>query len=348
MNNHGMHGVQDLCSVLQRERVPFSLIAGHFLDSQIQKKVKSWCRAAQAASNLKKVYIGRIGGVFKDMGDFSVEKEVLTKGLGPEVEEFPFSYFAKIARGIRNKDIEHSILEDRKEFEVDNGLEEKTHFRSAKLELALREIVKEKGLSALAINFSTFDPSSGIETIPFLGISKLLGEGLGYGGEGDIYSATVVYLLQILAGKANFIEMFTTDYKNSLILMNHMGESNPEMANRNMPIRIVQDNLTLTNCLPTAVLSFTLEQGEVTLLNLKISYGGKLGFILARGEILNRSPFPDIFSPHFIFKPKMKVEEFLTQYGLYGGTHHCALCYGDFFQEIKYFAKITRIPLLEI
>jgi len=120
-------------------------------------------------------------------------------------------------------------------------------------------VVKKETLNALAINFSAFDPSTGIETIPFLGISKLLGEGLGYGGEGDIYSATVVYLLQLLADKANFVEMFTTDYKNNCILMNHMGESNPQMAKRNFPIRMIQDDLSLSNCLPTAILSFTLE-----------------------------------------------------------------------------------------
>jgi len=348
MNNHGMHGVQDLCSVLQREKIPFSLITGHFLDCEVQRRVKSWCQSAHLAANLKKIQIGRIGGTFKNMGDFSVGKEVLTKELGPKVEEIPFPYFAQVAKKVREEDINLSMLEDRKKFEIDKNLEEKTHFRSTRLELALREIVKEKGLSALAINFSAFDPSLGVETVPFLGISKLLGQGLGYGGEGDIYSATAVYLLQFLEGKANFVEMFTTDYKNSLILMNHMGESNPQMAKKDLPIRMVQDNLTLSNCSPTAILSFTLEPGEVTLLNLKISSKRKLGFILTRGEILDRPPFPDISSPHFIFKPRMKVEEFLTQYSLYGGTHHCALCYGDYSEEIRHFTQITGIPLLEI
>lgn len=348
INNHGMHGVQDLCSVLQREKLPFSLITGHFLDSQIQKKLNSWCRAAQAASNLKKIRIGRIGGTFKDMGDFSVEKKVLIKGLGLKVEEIPLSYLKEVAGKIKEEDIKYSLLQDKKRFSIDKNLEKETHFRSAKLELALRKIVREKSLNALAINFSAFDASVGVETVPFLGISKLLDEGLGYGGEGDIYSATAVYLLQFLAGKANFVEMFTTDYKNSLILMNHMGESNPKMAKRNLPIRIVQDNLTLSNCLPTAILSFTLEPGDVTLVNLKISSGRKLEFILTKGEILDRAPFSDISSPHFIFKPKMEVEDFLTQYSLSGGTHHSALCYGDFSQEIRYFSKITEVPLLEI
>lgn len=348
VSNHGMHGVQDLCSVLQREAVPFSLITGHFLDSKVRRKVNAWCRAAQVASYLKRMTIGRIGGTFEGMGDFSVEKEVLTQGLGPEVREIPFSYLKEMTERVSEKDVRESIVEDRKRFEIENRLEEETHYRSAKLELALREVVRRKSLNALAVNFSTFDPASGIEAVPFLGISKLLGEGLGYGGEGDIYAATAVSILQLLAGKANFVEMFTTDYQNSLILMNHMGESNPRMAKKDFPIKLVQGDPVLSNCLPTAVLSFTLEPGEVTLLNLKISSRKKLEFVLTGGEILDRPPFPDISSPHFIFKPKTKVEDFLTQYSLGGGTHHSALSYEDWSQEIEYLSNITGVPLLRV
>jgi len=347
-NNHGMHGVQDLCSVLNREEIPFSLITGHFLDKRAREEVAAWCRAAQVASILRKINIGRVGGMFKGMGDFSVESEVLTKGLGSQVKEISFTSLAKAAKEVKEEDIRNSMAEDEERFSIDKRLEERTHFRSARLELALRRIVKEEKLNALAINFSAFDSSVGVETVPFLGISKLLGEGLGYGGEGDIYSATAVYLLQLLAGRANFVEMFTTDYKNDCILMNHMGESNPQMAKRGFPIRMVQDNLPLSNCLPTVVLSFTLEPGEVTLLNLRISSEKKLGLILTKGEILDRPPLMDISSPHFIFRPKMRVEEFLTQYSLYGGTHHSALCYGDFSREIRYFSKITGVSWVEI
>lgn len=347
-NNHGMHGVQDLCSVLNREEILFSLITGHFLDKKARGGITAWCKAAQAASALRKINIGRVGGMFKGMGDFSIESEVLTKGLGPRVKEIPFTSLAKAVKEVKEEDIEGSIKEDTERFSIDEALEKETHIRSARLELALRRIVRQEKLNALAINFSTFDPSVGVETVPFLGISKLLDEGLGYGGEGDIYSATAVYLLQLLAGRANFVEMFTTDYKNNCILMNHMGESNPQMAKRCLPIRIVQDDLFLSTCLPTAVLSFTLEPGETSLLNLRISSGEELGFIFTRGEILDKPPLRNISSPHFIFKPKMRVEEFLTQYSLYGGTHHSALCYGDISEEIGYFSRITGIPLSEI
>lgn len=348
LSNHGMHGVQDLCSVLRREEIPFTLITGHFLDRKAQKEVKAWCGATQAASTLSETNIGRIGGTFEDMGDFSVESSILTKELGPKVTEIPFTSFAKAGKEVKREDIERSIAEDKKKFSVDETLEEETHFRSARLELALRKIVKENNLSALAINFLTFTRCVGVETVPFLGISKLLGEGLGYGGEGDVYSATAVYLLQLLAGKANFVEMFTADYKNKCILMNHMGESNPQMAKRGFPIKIVQDDLVLSDCLPTAILSFTLESGEVSLLNLRITSNKGLEFILTKGEILNKSPLRNIPSPHFIFKPKMRIEEFLTQYSLRGGTHHLALCYRDISREIKYFCRITGVSLSEI
>jgi len=111
-----MYGVQNLCSVLKREKIPFSLITGHFLDEKIKRKVKSWCKAAQAVSTLKEINIERIGGTFKGMGDFSVESGVLTEGLGPQIKDISFSSLAKIVKEIKREDIEHSIEGDREKF----------------------------------------------------------------------------------------------------------------------------------------------------------------------------------------------------------------------------------------
>ncbi len=71
-----------------------------------------------------------------------------------------------------------------------------------------------------------FDGRHYSESIPFAAISKLISEGMGYGGEGDILCAISVWILHQIAGRSTFTEMFTTDYKNNRIFMSHMGECN--------------------------------------------------------------------------------------------------------------------------
>ena len=69
--NHGMHGVQDLASVLSREGIDFSVITGHYKDKKTLSAVSDWCEAAYAVSRISEARIGRIGGVFTHMGDFA-------------------------------------------------------------------------------------------------------------------------------------------------------------------------------------------------------------------------------------------------------------------------------------
>lgn len=348
LENHGMHGVQDLASVLKRESISFSLVTGHFEDNTVKEKIHNWCKAASAFKLITKARVGRIGGIFKDMGDFAIEDRLLKKRLGPEVINIPIEELAKETENtsIDDSQINEYFKKDKENFSIE--VDRKTYIRSIKIGKALRKIVKEKNLQALTLNFSAFTLKKNIETIPFLEICKLIADGYGYGGEGDVYSATAVLLLHLLSENATFVEMFTTDYENSLIFMKHMGEGNPALARGDYPVRVVKLDLSLAGCYPAASLDFTLRPGKVTMLNLCVDENNQLKFICSLLDIVDRPPLKDTLSPHFFVKPACKVEDFLTYYSLEGGTHHSALTYGDLRERLKYFSRISEIPLVEI
>jgi len=346
--NHGMHGVQDLTSVLLRERIKFYLITGHYKDKKIISKIEKWCKAASVAKILENSRIARVGGRFKDMGDFSVDDKKITEYLGPEILDIPLTKIAAESKKIKNIEIKKSMANDHKKFKISSDLTEKVHFISTRLELSLRRLIAKERLSGLAINFMGFKGDKGAETIPFMAIGKFLAEGMGYGGEGDVLCATSVLILQKLAGTANFVEMFTTDYKNKRILFSHMGESNPKMAKNKNLIRLVKKDLSLTGPnLFTAMFLFPLKAGKITLFNIASGEDGKFKFIVANGEILDEPLLKDINSPHFLMKVP-DVEDFLTKYSLLGGTHHLAMAYGDKKIELKYLAEIMKLPFFEI
>ena len=83
--NHGIHGVQDLCSMLRRRGIPYHLACGPLEDGSVTRQVAGLCRAAQAAETMRHIKVGLIGGAFDGMGDFRLDAQTLTDVTGAEV-----------------------------------------------------------------------------------------------------------------------------------------------------------------------------------------------------------------------------------------------------------------------
>ncbi|MDD3726316.1 MAG: hypothetical protein PHI44_03890 [Candidatus Ratteibacteria bacterium] len=305
--------------------------------------VKDWCEASFAVSKMRDARIGRIGGTFPEMGDFAISPEILKDILGPALLEIGKDEIAKF------KKYPGRIYEPESYLPFDTGWspEITKDIKSAACRSIcfLQEIIKEKELSGITINFQGLKEEI---PMPFLAISCLLASGMGYGGEGDIYSASAVFLGQLFSNnQASFSEMFTTDYKNSFIFMSHMGEMNISLRRMDEPVRIVLNRMELGNNVPTAVPVFSITPGKYTLFNLTGTDRG-LKVIASLVDVLDRSPLKKVDTPHFFIRPAQKVEDFLTAYSMEGGSHHLAIVYGDIRNKLKFFCNIKNIPYVEI
>jgi L-arabinose isomerase len=98
------------------------------------------------------------------------------------------------------------------------------------LEWALRQTLADGKMQGFTYHFLAVGEEGWLETVPFLAAAKLLADGYGFGGEGDVTSAAAVSLVHALTGAANFTEMFTMDFAQNSILMMHMGEGNWKMS----------------------------------------------------------------------------------------------------------------------
>ncbi len=347
MNNHGMHGIQDLACVLLREKVPFSIITGHHLQKDTLLNLENWCKCAVVYSDLKKLKVGRIGGKFKDMGDFSIPDSTVKEFFGTEIIDIEMSDLDEEAKNIPVCEIEKIMEDEEDRFVIE--IDAETRENSARLERALRNLIKKYELGALAINFMAFRGKSFCRAIPFSVISKFISEGMGYGGEGDVVCAISVWIFQKLAGQATFTEMFTTDYKNNRIFMSHMGENNPLMAKNPSGIRLVEKDMSITQTgTKTGMFLFQMNPGDVTLFNLAPCKDEKFSIIVTTGSIEDEQLLPEINAPHFLFQIKKDVREFLNSYSYAGGTHHLAMAYGDHIEILRMFARISQSQFVKI
>ncbi len=325
MYNHGIHGVQDMCNLLIRNGKPFVIQAGHWERSDVLDRVAALLPAARMASAMKRAKVGLIGEPFKGMGDFHVTPTALASTIGAVVKPLEPEKFRRLLSAVKEEEVDAEIEEDRKRFR-DAGASPEAHRRSVKMGRAIRRWIDQEGLSALSFNFLNMVEKQGYITAPFLEMSKAMERGIGYAGEGDTLTATLVAALMSAFPDTSFTEMFCPDWENNTVFLSHMGEVNLRLLDGRPQLREMQYAYTKTG--NPALASGCFRPGEVTLVNLAPIGKGRYRLIVAPVEMVPVTG-PDRMEEYIRgwFRPTIPVADFLAGYSRAGGTHHLAVSY---------------------
>ena len=326
LRNHTAQGTQDLTNVLLRNGKAFGLESGHYKDNRVLSKLEGWFRAARAFKASSACRVGRLGQPFPGMGDFAVDENKMRSEWGPSIVELEISRFVELVAQVEESALDAILIKDNDTYLMDPFVTPKIHKLSARLELALRSLIEENSLDAFTMNFLDLIDDGRLPTIPFLGVNKLIGEGMGYAGEGDVVTAALMLEMRHLVGVSNFTEMFTVDYKNNHLLMTHMQECNPALAREDSRVKLVKKDFWADGVEPYVGMWFTLAPGDVTLICATTNECGEFKYILKEAEIVDQPPLENLDIPHWLLTlPDTSVEGFLTAYSLAGGSHHlCA------------------------
>jgi L-arabinose isomerase len=337
-----MHGVQDLANVLLRAGRPFNILTGHYADKATLAEIRAWCQAAAAASFLRRARIALLGYAMEGTGDIGIDETLLRAQVGVSVERLPMGRVAEAAAHAPAAAIARQMEADRQQFQMDPAISAEEHTASARLEWAIRRLLKDGAFDGWAAHFGAFGGER-VQTLPFLAACKLLAEGYAFGGEGDVVGATVVALMQFLEGMASFTEMFTMDFAHGCILMSHMGEMNYRMARKDEPVRMLRRPFPIVDLTPPVSLCCTLEPGPATLVNLTTGPGGRLKLIAAEGDIADFPSAPALPVPHYRFQPSTALGHFLTRFSAEGGSHHLAVTYGHVAGKVEKLACLLKL-----
>lgn len=347
--NHGVHGLQDLASVLRRAGKEYSFLAGYWNEPATRKELDGWLQAAHIRKILSKSQIGLIGHPMESMGDFGVDETSFEAQLGVHIRHLSMKEIATTAQDAPEYEIQTQIGFDKEHYQVQEMVTPAHHDAASRLEWALRATMKKENLLGFASHFLSIGEEGWLETLPFLAASKLLAEGYSFGGEGDVTSAAAVSIMHLLAGEANFTEIFTVDFMGDSFLMSHMGEGNWRMARDDYPIQMRSESFDMTSLRVAPVsLVFTLRPGLATLLNITTGPQGRMQWIVSEGQVIDAPPLPNLTQVHHKFKSHLPVNEFITQYSMLGGSHHQALAFGSWKSELAKLARILGIQYYEI
>lgn len=341
LENHGIHGVQDLASMLRRLRKPYRVVAGHVDDPSMIERCIATVRAARAAKSLHSMRVLRIGGIFPGMGDFAVADDTLRRTLGIKVENIQPQDLTRDISQVRDEAVREEIASDRRLFRVE--CDEEVHQRSVRIGLGLRRFLETGNFGAFSLNFLAFQDSTGpVNSVPFLECCKAMARGTGYAGEGDTLTASLVGALASGFGQVTFTEMFCPDWTGQSIFLSHMGEINPALA-ANPPL-LYEKDYPFSPALNPAALGCSPRPGPATLVNLAPGPDDRFRLITAPVELLADGTHPDLDRwVRAWIRPARSVERFLEEYSHLGGTHHCALMLGDHTAALRDFSTFLKI-----
>ena len=221
---------------------------------------------------------------------------------------------------------------------------------AARAEIALRQMVRDQRLNAYSYQFLAFGDDERTETLPFVAASRLLAEGVGFGGEGDLISAAHSALMHWLQPPASFSEIFTIDFAGNAMLLSHMGEANVAMADPDHKVRLVKSAKPLVPMRASQlVLVSTFQPGPATLSALTLTADQQWRIIAAPIEIERFGPVDGLQVPHTKVRPVGgDVRDFLTAYARAGGPHHLAVCFGDARHRLGEAARFIEADYVEI
>ena len=342
MNNHGIHGVMDMCNLLKQRGKAYAIAAGHISNSNVIKKTCDFINAAVAANSLKGSKVGNFGTSFDGMGDFLISKEEAKDIFDIEIVNLTDEQMSTLKDKVTAEEIELEKNEYKKEF--NSVLEGANYDNAVRAALAVRKGVEEYGFSAFSVNFLDVK-SENLGSMPFIECSKAMQRGIGYAGEGDVLTAAFVGALLKGFKETSFIEIFCPDWKEDKILISHMGEMNyavtnikPEFSLEDFPYSPIGKVAKAYSC---------FKKGKAVFGNLFKDGDGKYKLLFSEVEMLDEvSGFEK--SIRGWFRPNRPINEFLELLSEYGAIHHSFLVYDVDIKALEYFGKLLNLEVVKI
>lgn len=344
-NDHGIHGVQDMCCMLKKNRKPFHICAGHAMHSDVLSRVVGLCRAAAVAKAFSTEKVGSVGGSFVGMGDFLISDEDYREKIGAQVSYMTPEVVRAYLPQITEEEIDAELEADSRNYQSEITFQ--AEYREAtRSGLAIRKWMQDERLDACTVNFLTLD-RCGLPKMPFIECCKLMARGKGYAGEGDVLTAGLVGALIQHYPNTAFTEMFCPDWEENVILLSHMAESNPNLAQWK-PL-LADMRFTYNSCGNTVGMYNCYRPGQVVYVNLA-PMGDHFHLIVTQGEILDAGLQSGAYrrNTQGWFKPRKPLPQFLEEYSMAGGTHHSAMVYDANPDEIKAFGRMMGFQVIEI
>ena len=273
--------------------------------------------------------------------------------FGYHVDYCPIAELVAVQNTITDAEVAELLNTYEKEYEVaadckEGGKKRGQVVHAARIELALRKFLKEKGAKAFTTNF---DDLAGVDQIPGIAAQRLMAEGYGFGAEGDWKTAALYRTMYVMSygmpKGCSFLEDYTLNFdgENSAILQAHMLEVCPMIAAQKPRLEVHPLGIGGKN--DPARLVFTSKPGEGVAATI-VDMGNRFRMIVNVVDCIESKPLPKLPVASSLWIPRPNFEVGAAAWILAGGTHHTSFSYDLTVEYMEDFAEIAGIELVVI
>lgn len=345
MLNSGMAGVPELTSGLLRMGRPFWMVTSMMDDPAGHKKLAQYIAAARIMHRLKMARIAVVGHAFEGMTDLMIDPLSLRQFVGPVCWPVEPEKVSVAMEQLPAAVVEDLVRKERGRYKVD--MDAALFERSCRLALALEKVMRDGKFDAMASFDQVWltDPRVGI--IPSYGTGRLCEIGFPCSTEADVTTVAAMLMLQELTGQATFLENYVIDFKRDAMILSHDGHGNPALAANPSDVAIKHSIYYQGVNGFGAGLEYAYASGPVTNLSL-VQVGGRWRLNIAEGESIAIKPRP-VAAPQMLFKPKhLHIKEWCDAWCKAGSPHHMALAYGHLAGELRMYAEMQGLDVVEV
>lgn len=341
-------GTLSISSGLHRRKIPFVFAGIVFPEEEgFLAKVRSFLGTTLAVRNFIGARIGLVGPRPERFETCTTDEAILIGRFLQRV--VPISLVEIIASARSRDDGDPKVLsiveEIKKELDC-SGVSEEIVLRIAKLELALEDFAREKGLKGMGIQcWTAIEGEYGVA--PCLAMGRITERGVMCSCEVDILGAltmVVQYNAALRKTVPHFIDWTIMHQElNDVFLAWHCGNASPCLSKERGKIRyhsVLGDRMGRERSFGTA--EFQLKEGVVTL-NRLVEYDGHFKMLISKGEII-----PDERDLRGAWS-WVKVDDLDSLYRILveeGFIHHASMIHGDHVEAVADFCKLLGIEAI--
>ena len=339
----GPVGTFEGLGTLRNLRIPFSYTFGSQQDLHVIRDIQRAARVGRVVRSLRKARFGLLPARNEQMQSTFVDEFRLMAEIGPTVRMFSVAELAKRTYSIPDEEVKNYLLELQEHYQV-IGVPEETLALAVRCSLGLAHLAVDHQIDLLSFNDISDELHETLGLRPCLYLPLIDESGIQIALEGDLGSATAMFVLKILSGSPIFfVEIWFWDEIENVIIGGHAGMQNPACGKPG-EIWISQDyEFAQSDRYPGAHWQYVAKPGEVTLFQLRGTPEGWQA-IVATGQAIDTKPWIEGY-PHAVIRLDVSIDHFNRRVAKVGSTQHWVMAYGNFVLDLQALCEILNISL---
>ena len=352
--NQAAHGDREAGFLHARMRLPRKIIVGHWQDPEVKERLCAWLRVVRGWQDMQGAKFARFGDNMRRVAVTEGNKVSAEIKFGYQVDGYGVGDLVKVVNEVSDAEVTRLCSEYAECYSVAPALRRgakrhKSLREAARIELGLRSFLEAGGFKGFT---TTFEDLHGLRQLPGLAVQRLMGEGYGFGAEGDWKTCALLRMMKVmgegLKGGTSFMEDYTYHLSpsGSLVLGAHMLEICESIASGKPSLEI--HPLGIGGKDDPVRLVFTAPAGPALNASI-IDLGNRFRLIVNEVDVVEPpEPLPKLPVARAVWKCR---PDFKTACGAWiraGGAHHTAFSYTVTSEHLRDFAEIAGVELILI